>query len=93
MRARRSALVDSLTKLEWTTVTVVVLTYGFDQFDVAQVLLGVLLVPAGLEAFVGFCIGCQIFGWLMRAGVVPDDVCEACNDIWSRRPDRPAAAT
>jgi len=75
------------------TVTVAVLTYGFDQFGVAQVLLGVLLVPAGLEAFVGFCIGCQIFGVLMRAGVVPDDVCEACNDIWSRRPDRTAAAT
>ena len=75
------------------TVTVAVLTYGFDQFGTAQVLLGVLLVPAGLEAFVGFCVGCQIFGVLMRAGVVPDDVCESCNDIWSRRPDRAAAAT
>jgi hypothetical protein len=75
------------------TVTVAVLTYGFDELGVAQVLLGVLLVPAGLEAFVGFCIGCQIFGVLMRAGVVPDDVCESCNDIWSRRPDRTAAAT
>jgi hypothetical protein len=67
------------------TVTVAVLTYGFDQFGAAQVLLGVLLVPAGLEAFVGFCIGCQIFGVLMRTGMVPDDVCESCNDIWSRR--------
>jgi hypothetical protein len=23
------------------------------------------------------------FGVLMRAGVVPDDVCERCNDIWA----------
>jgi hypothetical protein len=67
------------------TVTATVLTYGFDEFGVAQVLLGVLLVPAALEAFAGFCIGCQLFSVLMRTGVVPDDVCESCNDIWSRR--------
>jgi hypothetical protein len=75
------------------TVTVALLTYGFDQFDVAQLLLGVLLVPAGLEAFVGFCIGCQIFGLLMRAGAIPEDVCESCNDIWTRSPGRTAVST
>jgi hypothetical protein len=68
------------------TVTVALLTFGFDRFDLAQVLLAVLLVPASLEAFVGFCIGCQIFGLLMRAGVIPADVCEECNDIWRRAP-------
>src|SRR5688572_28047351 len=46
------------------TVTSAVLTYGFDRFDLAQVVLAVLLVPASLEAFAGFCVGCQIFGWL-----------------------------
>ena len=70
------------------TVTAALLTYGADRFDVAQVVLGILLIPAALEAFVGFCVGCQVFGLLMRAGVVPDDVCAACNDIWSRQPQR-----
>jgi hypothetical protein len=66
------------------TVTAVVLTYGFDRFDLAQVVLGVLVVAASLEAFAGFCLGCKAFALLMRAGVIPDEVCEDCNDIWSR---------
>jgi hypothetical protein len=68
------------------TIAAAVLTYGFDRFDLGQVLLGVLLVPASLEAVVGFCVGCQIFGLLMRAGIIPEEVCESCNDIWARRP-------
>lgn len=63
------------------TVTAAVLTYGVDRFDVAQVVLAVLLLPASLEAFVGFCVGCWVFGWLMRIGVIPASVCEACNDL------------
>ncbi len=66
------------------TVTAAVLTYGFDRFDLAQVVLAILLVPASLEAFVGFCVGCQLFGWLMRAGIIPESVCVECADI-SRR--------
>ncbi|HET9690206.1 MAG TPA: DUF4395 domain-containing protein [Acidimicrobiales bacterium] len=55
--------------------------------------LGVLIGAAGLEAAAGICLGCKAFAVLMRAGVVPDTACEACNDIWSRYPDgRPAAA-
>ena len=70
------------------TVTAAWLTFGVDRFDLAQIVLGVLLVPAVLEAFFGFCVGCRLFGVLMRAGVVPDEVCEACNDIWSRQPQQ-----
>jgi hypothetical protein len=66
------------------TVTAALLTFGFDRFDLAQVVLAILLVPASLEAFVGFCVGCQIFGWLMKAGVIPESVCLECADI-SRR--------
>lgn len=69
------------------TVTAAVLTFGFDRFDLAQLVLAVLLVPASLEAFVGFCVGCQMFRLLMGAGVIPATVCEACNDIWSHRPE------
>lgn len=69
------------------TVTAAVLTFGFGRFDLAQVVLAVLLVPASLEAFLGFCVGCQMFRVLMRVGVIPTTVCEACDDIWSRHPE------
>ena len=39
-----------------------------------------------LETVVGFCAGCWVFGYLMRAGLVPEAVCVACNDITLRRP-------
>ncbi|MGQ0830691.1 MAG: DUF4395 domain-containing protein [Microthrixaceae bacterium] len=75
------------------TLTALVATYGFGRFDVAQVVLGMLVVAASLEAFVGLCLGCKAFALLMRVGVIPPEVCEACNDIWSPRPDRvPTAA-
>ncbi|HET6954449.1 MAG TPA: DUF4395 domain-containing protein [Acidimicrobiales bacterium] len=73
------------------TLTAAVLTYGFGRFDLAQAVLGLLVVAAALEAFAGFCLGCRIFALLMRARVIPADVCEACNDIWNRRPE-PARA-
>lgn len=50
----------------------------------AYALLGVLVVFATLESVFGFCMGCTVFGWLMRAGIIPDEVCDSCNDIWSR---------
>jgi len=67
------------------TVTAAVLTYGFDDFGAAQVVLGLLVVAASLEAFVGLCLGCQAFALLMRLGVIPERICEECNDVWSRR--------
>lgn len=48
-------------------------------------LLSVLLVFATLESVAGFCAGCWAFGWLMRWGVVSDDVCAACADISLRQ--------
>jgi Domain of unknown function (DUF4395) len=66
------------------TVTAAVLTFGFDRFDLAEVVLAILLLPASLEAFAGFCVGCQIFGWLMRIGVIPESVCVECADITRR---------
>lgn len=69
------------------TVTAAVLTYGYDRFDAAQLVLGMLVVAASLEAFAGFCLGCKAFAGLMKLGVIPAEVCESCSDIWSRRPD------
>ncbi|WP_332601888.1 DUF4395 domain-containing protein [Arthrobacter sp. S2(2024)] len=51
----------------------------------AWILLALLIVAASLESFVGFCLGCAIFGILQRRGLIPADVCEACNNIALRR--------
>lgn len=50
----------------------------------ARVVVGALAVAASLEAVVGLCLGCKVFALLMRVGVVPDSVCEACNDLTLR---------
>lgn len=52
----------------------------------AQIVTGVLIVAALLESALGFCLGCTIFGFLQRRGVIPDSVCEACNNISLRAP-------
>jgi hypothetical protein len=50
----------------------------------AGVLLVMLVVAAGLESILAFCLGCQIFALLMRVGLVPDEVCAECANIWAR---------
>jgi hypothetical protein len=50
----------------------------------ARWFLAPLVVAASLEGFLGFCLGCTLFGWLIRAGLVPDSVCAECGDL-SRR--------
>lgn len=54
-------------------------------------LLGVLVAAAGAEAGLGLCLGCKLFAVAMRTGIVPETVCEECNNIWSRYPDGRAA--
>lgn len=51
----------------------------------AWILLAVLIAAASLESFAGFCLGCAIFGFLQRRGLIPEDICEACNNITLRR--------
>jgi hypothetical protein len=48
--------------------------------------LGGLMAAAGLEAFFGVCIACRAFPLLMRAGLIPEDVCRECADIRWRHP-------
>ena len=47
------------------------------------VVLGVLVLAALAEAALGFCLGCWIYGRLQRAGIVSEDACVDCADIWS----------
>jgi hypothetical protein len=56
---------------------------------VADGLLIVLSVAAGLESIFAICLGCEVFGLLMRLGVIPEEVCAECTDIRLRlRPAR-----
>jgi hypothetical protein len=58
----------------------------FGDHTAADVVLLLLLPAAGLESIVGYCLGCRVFGLLMRAGVIPDAVCAECADIsWRLR--------
>ena len=52
---------------------------------VAWAVLGILVVAAALEAFAGFCLGCRAFAFLQGRGLIPEDVCEACNNISLRQ--------
>jgi len=65
------------------TTLAVILYFPLGWVPVA-VCLCMLLVAASLEAFAGICLGCTIFGWLMRAGLVPQGVCEECGDLSAR---------
>ena len=62
-----------------STAAAVLLAVGLA--PAAWILVAVLIVAASLEAFAGFCLGCAIFGLLQRRGLIPEDVCEACNSI------------
>lgn len=52
--------------------------------DASRAVIAALVVAAGLEAFAGFCLGCWMFARLMRLGLIPESVCEECNDISAR---------
>jgi hypothetical protein len=50
----------------------------------ARVVIAGLVGAAFLESAFAVCLGCIMFGWLMRAGVIPEDVCEECNNFSAR---------
>jgi hypothetical protein len=74
------------------SVTAAVLSLGFGLDTAADVVLGGLVFAATLESAFGICLGCHAFAFLMRAGVIPAEVCERCNDIWADR-GSPGSAT
>jgi hypothetical protein len=63
------------------SLTAAVLALGFGLHTAAYVVLGLLIVAATLESVFGLCLGCKIFALLMRTGVIPEEVCERCNNL------------
>ena len=60
----------------------------FDNTTVALVLVAAITFAATLESVFAVCIGCKIFLALMQLGIIPPEVCEACNDLSLRDADR-----
>jgi hypothetical protein len=65
-----------------TAALVLALVLGLD--TAADAVLLAVVVAAGLESIFGYCLGCKVFGLLMRVGVVPATVCAECADISGR---------
>jgi Domain of unknown function (DUF4395) len=65
-----------------TTAAVVALALGAT--GTVELLLALLVVAATLESALAFCLGCQAFALLMRAGVIPAAICAECADIRRR---------
>jgi hypothetical protein len=64
------------------SLTALILTI-LGEWTAAEVMLALLGCAAFLESAFAICLGCMTFGLLIRAGVVPDEVCERCNNIWA----------
>jgi hypothetical protein len=41
----------------------------------------VMIVFPALEAVLGLCVGCKVFGVMMKLGLVPEEICLECADI------------
>jgi hypothetical protein len=68
------ALVSSTATLCWALGAV----------GAGQILLGLLIVAAGLESGLGLCLGCVIFGYLMRTGLIAEHICVECTTVGLR---------
>lgn len=54
-----------------------------DATTLARTVIAMLVAAALLEAVFSICLGCIVFGWLMKIGVIPKSVCEECNNFTS----------
>src|SRR5438874_1769687 len=59
------------------TSSATVAYFGFGAIGMTQLLLGMIVIAVTLESVFAVCLGCIIFGWLMRTGLIPEETCEA----------------
>ena len=50
----------------------------------AELVIVALIFAATLESVFAICLGCIMFSFLMKLGVIPQSICESCNDITLR---------
>jgi hypothetical protein len=75
------------------SLTALMLAFPMKRPKAADALVGMIVVFATLESCFNFCVGCKIFGVLMKMGVIPEDVCAECANTWSRSNFRANAPT
>jgi hypothetical protein len=63
-----------------TSVAAILWLLGVAPLVVVAIGLIMVLFPA-LESLAGICVGCKIFGVLMKLGVVPREICLECADL------------
>ena len=64
------------------TLSVAALILALTGSTVAPVVLvAMITAAASLESIAGYCLGCAIFARLMSIGLVPETVCDACNNL------------
>ena len=66
------------------TTLAAVCALALDWTTGAEVLTALMVVFATLESVFRLCVGCKIFAALMAAGVIPDEICAECANIWAR---------
>ena len=50
----------------------------------SQIVIAGLIFAATLESVFAICLGCIIFSYLMNLGLIPQSICESCNNITLR---------
>jgi len=63
------------------TIFISITIYKFN--ILANILLIILSIFAFLESILGFCAGCFVFQYLIKYKLIPNSICEACNNIQS----------
>jgi hypothetical protein len=58
--------------------TAAVVAWATGHVGASWAFVAMIMVAATLEAALALCLGCKVFALLMRVGVVPATVCEAC---------------
>lgn len=66
------------------SVLVLLFAYGLGWTVAAWAVVAMMVLFPVLEAGFGLCVGCKVFGLLMRIGWVPEEVCADCADIGLR---------
>ncbi len=65
--------------LTFAATALILTLLGFS--TAAQLVIAALIIAATLESVFAICLGCIMFSFLMKLGVIPQSVCESCNDI------------
>jgi len=58
--------------------------YLLGALGAAKLLLLAIVLAAGLESAAGLCVGCVLFGQLMRMGLIREEVCVECATVGLR---------